>query len=331
MSDYSNFMVVIGASAGGLEAIDAVISGLPRGLPAAIFIVQHMSPESTGKTLLARLSRNGAFKSKLAADGDRFEKGQIYIGRPDYHLLVKEDFVLVTKGARENRYRPSIDPLFRSAAVAYGPAVIGIILSGMLDDGTAGLAAIQRCGGITIVQDPKEADYPDMPQNAFNSIKADYCIPTAKMGVLLEKITSQEPGKNKAIPKDIETEAMIAERVLSNVAEVNSLGLQVPYNCPNCGGVLWEMGEKDIRRYRCHTGHSYTASALLTSQSEKIEETLWVSLRMFEERKNLLNGMAHKEGYTKRKGSYSERAKETEVHIELIREMLLAPQISAKK
>jgi two-component system chemotaxis response regulator CheB len=243
---------------------------------------------------------------------------------------VKKSTLLVTKGARENRYRPAIDPIFRSAAVTHGPSVIGIVLTGMLDDGTAGLIAIKRCGGVTVVQDPKEAAYPEMPQSAINNLKVDHCVPVAEMVRLLEKLTREPHGKRKVIPQDIRTEALIAERVLSDVAQVNGLGKQVPYNCPNCGGVLWQIDKPDVERYRCHTGHSYTAASLLTSQTEKIEETLWTSLRMFEERKNLLNNMARTQVGQTGKESYAQRAKETEVHIERIRAMLLASETAQK-
>lgn len=330
MSSQGRNIVVIGTSAGGLEALDQLIGQLPTDLPAAIFIVQHMAPENSGVALLHTLGKHKAFDCKLASDGEAFEKGRIYIAPPDFHLLVKHRTLLVTKGARENRYRPAIDPLFRSAAVTHGPTVIGMVLTGMLDDGTAGLIAIQKCGGITVVQDPKDAAYPQMPQSGLNNAKVDHCVPVAEMGRLLEKLTHEPPGKGKAIPKDIRTEALIAERVLSDVAQTNSLGSLVPYNCPNCGGVLWEMDNPDIKRYRCHTGHSFTAAALLTSQSEKIEETLWTSLRMFEERKNLLNNMAQTQIRQKGKDSYAQRAKETEVHIERIREMLRASETAQK-
>jgi two-component system, chemotaxis family, protein-glutamate methylesterase/glutaminase len=232
--------------------------------------------------------------------------------------LIKENRLLVTKGARENRNRPAIDPLFRSAAVAYTSRVIGVVLTGMLDDGTAGLIAIPKCGGITVVQDPKDATYPGMPLSALNNLKVDYCVPISEMGRLLETLTRERPGKSKRIPEDVRTEAEIAERVLSDVAEVNGLGKQVPYNCPNCGGVLWQMDSADVPRYRCHTGHSFTLPALLESQSEKIEETLWISLRMFEERKNLLNSTHN--------AFAVQRAKETQIHIERIRAVLLDPR-----
>jgi two-component system chemotaxis response regulator CheB len=167
-------VVVIGTSAGGLEALDTLIGQFPAGLPASIFIVQHMTPENTGGALLHRLSRHRAFGCKLATNGEAFKPGQIYIAPSDNHLLVKKNRVLVTKGARENRSRPGIDPLFRSAAVTHTSRVIGVVLTGMLDDGTAGLLAIQKCGGITVVQDPKDAAYPGMPQSALNNLKVDY-------------------------------------------------------------------------------------------------------------------------------------------------------------
>jgi two-component system chemotaxis response regulator CheB len=323
MSGVHRNVVVVGASAGGLEALDTLVGGLPTDLPASIFVIQHMAPQNSGIALLQRLGRHKAFHCALAKNGEKFKPGRVYIGPADHHMLVKKDCVLVTKGARENRYRPAIDPLFRSAATTHGSRVIGVILTGMLDDGTAGLLAIKKCGGVTVVQDPKRAAYPDMPQNALNNVDVDFCLPVTEMGGLLERLVKESPGKSKPVPKEVSTEALIAERVLSDVAQVSTLGKQVPYNCPNCGGVLWQLDVSE-KRYRCHTGHSFTAAALVTSQNEKIEETLWVSLRMFEERKNLLNNMARTEQSKNLKASYTEQAAATQVHIERIRAMLMA-------
>jgi two-component system chemotaxis response regulator CheB len=180
-------IIVIGTSAGGMEALDDLIGQLPTDLPACIFIVQHMAPESTGEALLHRLRKHKSFGCQLAKRGQTFKPGRIYIAPPDNHLLVKKRTLLVTKGARENRSRPGIDPLFRSAAVTHGPSVIGVVLTGMLDDGTAGLIAIKRCGGVTVVQDPKDAAYPAMPQSALDNLKVDYCVPLSEMGGLLEQ------------------------------------------------------------------------------------------------------------------------------------------------
>jgi two-component system, chemotaxis family, protein-glutamate methylesterase/glutaminase len=318
-------IIVVGTSAGGLEALDQLVGQLPTGLPASIFIVQHMAAHNSGQPLLRRLSRHKAFRPKLAEDGDRFKPGRIYIAPPDNHLLVKNGKMLVTKGARENRHRPGIDPLFRSAAVAYGARVIGVVLTGMLDDGTAGLMAIKRCGGVAVVQDPRDAAYSGMPVNALNNVDVDFCVPVAEMGRLLTRLVSQPCGKSKAVPSDIRIEAVIAERVLSDVSQVNALGDQVPYNCPGCGGVLWEIDTPGEKRYRCHTGHSYTGPALLASQSEKIEEMLWISLRMFEERKNLLTSMAKASRRSAATNENLRRANETQGYIDRIRGMLLEP------
>jgi two-component system chemotaxis response regulator CheB len=319
-------VVVIGTSAGGLETLDELIGQLPTDLAASVFIVQHMAPGSSGEALTRRLSRYKAFRAKLAREGERFKSGRIYIAPPDSHLLLKTDRMLVRKGARENRSRPAVDPLFRSAAVAHGSRVIGIVLTGMLDDGTAGLTAIKRCGGVTVVQDPKDAAYSGMPQSALDNLDVDFCVPIAQMGQLLATLVSRPRGKTKPIPGDVRTEAKIAERVLSDVAQVNGLGDQVPYNCPNCGGVLWEMGASKAKRYRCHTGHSFTQRALLASQSEKIEELLWISLRMFEERKNLLTSMGKTAVHQSLKNFNRQRLGETAGYIERIRSLLLSPQ-----
>jgi two-component system chemotaxis response regulator CheB len=196
----------------------------------------------------------------------------------------------------------------------------------MLDDGTAGLIAIKKCGGVTVVQRPRDAAYPDMPQNALNNLKVDHCVALSEMGALLDRLAREHHGESKSVPDDIKVEATIAERVLSDVDQVGGLGPQVPYNCPNCGGVLWQVDVSGMHRYRCHTGHSFTAAALLTSQTEKIEETLWVSMRMFEERKNLLNAMSKTETHSSLKRSYAEQANGTEVHIQRIRAMLMSAQ-----
>jgi two-component system, chemotaxis family, protein-glutamate methylesterase/glutaminase len=320
-------IIVVGTSAGGLAALDQLIGQLRPDLPASIFIVQHMSAASNGDALLHQLRKHEGFECKLAEDGDSFKRGSIYIAPPDHHMLVKERTILVTKGARENRSRPAIDPLFRSAAVSHGPKVIGVVMTGMLDDGTSGMIAIKKCGGITVVQDPADAKYPGMPQSALDNAEIDHRVPLAAIGGLLERLSREHSGRRKAVPKDILIEAEIAERVLSDVDGVNGLGEQVPYNCPNCGGVLWEMDAPDQARYRCHTGHAFTQSALLASQSEKIEETLWTALRMFEERKNLLNSISLREG-SNASTSTAERAKDTQVHIERIRAMLTSSSVN---
>jgi len=326
MASRGRNIIVVGTAAGGLEALDRLIGQLATDLPASIFIVQHLNPPNSGQSLLRRLSRHKAFHPQLARDGDRFKAGHLYVGPPDNHLLLKKDRMLVTKGARENRHRPGIDPLFRSAAVSHGPRVIGVLLTGMGDDGSAGLNAIKRCGGVTVVQDPRDAPYSEMPLNALDNAAVDYCVALSEMGPLLTNLVSQHHGKRKAVPDDIRTEAVIAERVSSDISRVNTLGKQVPYNCPGCGGVLWKIDGPGGHRYRCHTGHSYTGLALLASQSEKIEEMLWISLRMFEERKNLLTTLSEDPANTAVRRKHQQEARVTQGYVDRIRAILLDPR-----
>jgi two-component system chemotaxis response regulator CheB len=316
-------IVVVGTSAGGLDALKKLIGSLPKDFPAPIFIVQHMAADSTGEILIRILNMHGKLKCKHPHDGEKFQGGSVYVAQPDHHMLVTKGKIIISKGARENRSRPAIDPLFRSAAVAYGAKVVGVLLSGYLDDGTSGLIAIQRCGGTCVVQDPLDATYPEMPQHALNNLKPDHCVPLATMGELLNRILSQPVVKSPPVPKDVAAEATIAERVVSDVQAVENLGKQVPFNCPDCGGVLWEVKRGKLLRYRCHTGHAFTADVLLAEQAKHIEETLWVALRMFEERKNLLRQTA-RPSHGEINRSAVERAKESEIHIERIRAILLS-------
>jgi two-component system, chemotaxis family, protein-glutamate methylesterase/glutaminase len=314
-------VIVIGASAGGLDALSRLTGQLPKDLAAAVFVVQHMSADTDGDALRKAVTHSGGLVCEGAKDGAPFKAGRIYLAQSDHHLLIVKGKMLVRKGARENRSRPGIDPLFRSAAVAYGSNVIGVVLTGYLDDGTAGMIAIKRCGGVCVVQDPADAAYPDMPQNVLNQVNADHVLPLESMGALLVKLLRRPIQKTKPVPADIAIEARIAERVLSDLSSVEAVGSQVPFNCPGCGGVLWEVAKGGLLRYRCHTGHAYTSAVLVAEQTAKIEETLWIALRMFEERRNLLKTMSKSSsrGYSV---SAAARAKESEVHIERIRAML---------
>lgn len=315
-------VVVIGTSAGGLSALKTLISQLSKDFPLPVLIVRHISPDATGNVLLDELNKLNTVKCQYAKSGNNLKPGYLYLAPSDHHLLIGENRkMLVTKGAHENRSRPAIDPLFRSSAVAFGNGVIAILLTGYLDDGTSGMKAIKQCGGICIVQDPDEAEYPDMPRNALNNVKVDYCLPISEMGAMLNKIIQRKFKKRKPVPEDVLIEAKISERVLSDLSSVNQLGDQVPFNCPGCGGVLWQMGKDSNLRFRCHTGHAYTAACLLAEQTNKIEETMWTALRMFEEHRNVLTEMARgKTGV----GSQTalERSKMSQVHIDRIRAIL---------
>jgi two-component system chemotaxis response regulator CheB len=309
-----------------MPALIRLVAQLPATLPAAVLLVQHLAPDSTGEPLVARLARHTSLHCQLATNGMALETGHLYMAPPDRHLLVKNNHVLVTKGPHENNYRPAADTLFRSAAVEFDSHVIGVVLTGMLHDGTAGLDFVKRCGGTAVVQDPADAEFPSMPQSALRNVPVDYVVPIDTMGKLLLELvnTSVEslPVKKTPIPSDLKLEAAIAERTVGTTDQVTQLGHQVPLTCPDCGGSLWELNTGRVLRYRCHTGHAYTADALAESSQHQLEETLWVALRMMEERKNLLTSIAnHGEGHLSLQ--QAERVEEMKRHINRLREFML--------
>lgn len=319
-------VVVVGASAGGMQALVKLIRQFDASFPAAILVVNHMAMSSSSEPLLNELRKVSSLACKIAVDKESIVAGHVYLAQPDHHLMVSGEKIAITKGARENRARPAIDSLFRSAAVSYGNRVVAVLLTGYLDDGSAGMVAVKRCGGTCVVQDPDDCAYPDMPQNALRLASIDHCLPIDQMGALLTGLIKRRKRKATAIPDDIAIEASIAERVLSDLESVEELGEQVPFNCPGCGGVLWQMKKGKLLRYRCHTGHSYTAAALMDEQKAKMEETLWIALRMFEENRNLLIRMGAQGDASP---SYVERVEQAQVHIDRIRAMLKSETATA--
>jgi two-component system chemotaxis response regulator CheB len=317
-------LIVIGTSAGGLETLKVLVSQLPANLPAAICVVQHTSPTSPGY-LADILNGQGPFLAVLATDGQAIEQGYIYVAPPDHHLLVKPGHLHLSRGPQENRSRPSIDVLFRSAAVAYGPRVIGVLLTGMLNDGVVGLVAIQRCGGLVVVQEPADALYPDLPSNALRVVKADYVVPVAAMEALLAGLVRQPAANGTPAPKDIVAEARFAERRMKFEEEKIELGEPTYISCPACDGPMQEMHTDGIHRYRCHVGHAFTAETMAAEQGEAVERALWSALRMMEERVLLLGKMAEEERAMGRgvvAGRFEERAAELGEHIYHLRELV---------
>ncbi|HYJ46814.1 MAG TPA: chemotaxis protein CheB [Pyrinomonadaceae bacterium] len=286
-------IIVVGTSAGGIEALRVLVSALPEDLTASVFVVLHTSPESPGM-LAGILDRFGHLPATTANDGERIRPGRIYVAPPDRHLLIEPGLVRTTRGPKENRFRPAVDPLFRSAAQTYGPRVIGVILTGYLDDGTAGLLTIKQLGGTTIVQDPQDALVPFMPQNALAHVKVDYCLPLAEIAPLLVRLTTEaveEEGASQ-VPKEVEIEVNIAKEQKAIDAGVLELGEPSNYACPECHGVLLQMQEGKLFRFRCHTGHAYSIESLLADITEKMDDALWNSIRAFEEGELFMRHMA---------------------------------------
>jgi two-component system chemotaxis response regulator CheB len=319
-------VIVVGASAGGLKAVTQLVSTIPQNLDAAIFVVLHVSRSSFGPTLVRHIQNSTSYKCLLAADGLEIEKGHLYVALPDHQLLIKPGTMRVTKGAHENRWRPSIDVLFRSAAANFNSRAIGIILTGMLDDGTSGMGAIKSSGGVCIVQEPEEAEFGDMPQNVLNNVEVDYRLPIADMGNVLQDLFSKPQKPEAVVPHEIQVEADITERMRSSIDDLEVLGDRSNYSCPDCGGGLWEIKNDVIPRYRCYTGHVYTEKILFEKHAEGLEESLWVSIRMLEERKNLLLMMAHRSRQTGDSNLENENHKRADtigVHIERLKKLMI--------
>jgi two-component system chemotaxis response regulator CheB len=286
-------IVVVGASAGGVEALKALVSQLPSSFPAAVFIVLHVPPHSTSRlhVILSGVSR---IPVKAAKDGAVIEPGHIYVAVPDHHLALGNEVMRVTRGPKENRTRPAADVLFRSAAYAYGPRVIGVVLSGALDDGTAGLWEIKDRGGMAMVQSPQDAMHASMPENALTHVAVDYSVPASELGALIAGLVGEDVVTSKTDPpaESMATETGIALGNDALYASSLELGKPAPLACPECHGAMVEIEEGSIRRYRCHTGHAYSEQTLYSHLEEKIDEYLWNALRALDERVLLLRQRA---------------------------------------
>ena len=285
-------IIVIGASAGGMDALLKVAAQLPKGLPAALFIVWHLSP-GVRSVLPELLTRGGALPASHPRDGDQIAHGKIYVAPPDHHMLLEPDYIRIAKGPKENRFRPAVDPLFRSAAYTYGPRTIGVVLSGALDDGTSGLWTVKLRGGTAIVQDPADALHRSMPLNALENVSIDHKLTATEIGRLLPQLVSEqaapEPDISKAASELLEREVRIAEEVEALGEHIMKYGELSPFTCPECHGVLTQLRDDRITRFRCHTGHAFSAGALLSAVSEQAEDRLWDAVRTFDETIMLLN------------------------------------------
>ena len=321
-------IIVMGASTGGFEAFKKIISSLPADFTVPIFIVWHMSPDIHG-VLPQVLNRINSIVASHAYNNEEIKQGRIYVAPPDHHMLVEDGKILVTHGPKENRFRPAIDPLFRSAAYTYGNGVIGVILSGALDDGTAGMWAIKHYGGIAIVQDPMEAEVPSMPNSALREVQIDHCVSLSELPKLLVHLSNEPVNQNAAIMKDDQTkkEIQIAAEEKALEKSIFKLGELSPYTCPECHGVLTRIQNDNIIRYRCHTGHAYSTDALMAAITEKIEDSLYGALRGMDESIILLNHMGDhyaEANQPKLAALYFKKAKEASERSEWVRKSIIS-------
>jgi len=299
MSNLHRDIIVIGASAGGIDAITRLVCGLPPDLDAAVLIVLHMAP-TFPRVLAQRLAKIGSLPAADAVDGETIRPNRIYLCVPDRHLLVAGDKIRLSRGPKENHSRPSVDALFRSAAYSCGARVIGAVLTGQLDDGTAGLWAIKDRGGLAIVQDPAEAAYRSMPESALRQNSVDYTLKVADMGPVLRLLTREEvvvedepEPELEGTALQIETSIALGHSALDQ--GIRKLGNPAVYTCPDCHGTLFAINEGPGIRFRCHTGHAYTARALAEYTLPEVERTLWMALAKLEEREILLRELGEQD------------------------------------
>jgi two-component system chemotaxis response regulator CheB len=334
-------IVAIGASAGGVEALTQLVKQLPPDLPMALLVVIHF-PAYSVSLLPEILTRSGSLPASHAQDNEPIQLGRVYIAPPNCHLLVRSGFLQLSHGPRENGHRPAIDTLFRSAAKAYGAQTVGIVLTGALDDGTAGLSAIKIRGGITIVQDPEEALFDSMPCNAITHVEIDYVLKISEIAALLIQL-AQAPGQKRALQKRKPMQAenqppnsTEAEIVAQNKAESEQgehPGGASPLTCPDCGGVLWELQDGNLVRFRCHVGHAYSLDSLVAEQADDVERALWSAIRALEEKAALGRRMAdhlRSENQLKSAAQFRERAEEAAQNAVLLRR-LAAQQSSSSQ
>jgi two-component system chemotaxis response regulator CheB len=284
-------LIVVGASVGGVPALIQIAAGLPADLAAPVVVVLHIGEyPSVLPSLLARQSKLPVSHGR---DGESLRPGHIYIAPPDHHMLVIGEKLTLSRGAKEHHTRPAIDPLFRSAALAHGPDVVGVVLTGLLDDGTAGLQAIKARGGIAVVQDPDEATAPSMPRSALRYVAVDHCLPVPLIPLLLSQLAAAPP--RPAVPPTDDRAAHEQALTLSQgdvMDHMEAIGKPSNFVCPDCHGALWEVLDSRPQRFRCHTGHAFTARTLQHCLATASDDALWNGLRSLEERQMLLESMA---------------------------------------
>lgn len=319
-------ILVIGASAGGVEALKQLVHTLPCDLPVAIFVVLHI-PAHVPSKLPQILNRIGTIQAVHPKNGDKIEQGRIYVAPPDYHLIIKSGYIRLAKGPKENNTRPAIDVLFRTAAKAYGSRVVAVVLSGTLDDGTAGLIAVEQQGGVTIVQNPEEATFEGMPKNAIKNDHVKYILNISEIAPLLINLANQ-PIKTEevVVSSEMEMETDMAELELEAMQSLRRPGKPSPFGCPECGGVLWELNEGKLVRFRCRTGHAFSPHSLIASQSEQLEESFWSALRALEEKAALTLRMAEQARSSNRIYSakrFEQQGQDAQYRAGLVRQLLL--------
>jgi two-component system, chemotaxis family, protein-glutamate methylesterase/glutaminase len=322
-------IVVVGFSAGGIDPLLQLVAGLPSDLPASVFVVHHF-PAHSVSALPSILRRASTLPVTTAVDNEPIRLGYIYVGRPDRHLLLEAGRVRLTRGPREHGNRPALDPLFRSAARVYGSRVIGVILSGTLDDGTAGLHAIKSAGGLAVVQDPDDAAYPGMSRSAMQHVDVDHVASAEELGALIGRLAAQPaPPASALVPSADELDPDDPEPAAVGTASRRRgplPGRPSMLTCPDCGGLLFESADGDLLHFRCHVGHAFSEETLLAAQSDALEGALWSAVRALEEKGELARRLAERargRGMPRSAAGFDQTAQDAERGSSMIRETLL--------
>jgi two-component system chemotaxis response regulator CheB len=319
-------LIVIGASAGGVEVLKQLVDLIPADLPASLFVVLHVPSDGTS-ALPKILTKWSPLPVYHPQDGEQILYGRIYIGPPDSHLLIKPGYIRLARGPKENGFRPAIDPLFRTAARVYGPRVVGVVLSGTLDDGTAGMIAIKQRGGITIAQDPNEAMYAGMALSAIENAEVDYVQPVSEIASTLIRLAHEEVEEGgEPVSDDMEIETDISELEFDALHIDKRPGTPSRFTCPECNGVLWEIDDENMVRFRCRVGHAYSAETLLSEQTDSVEAAMWAALRALEENVALTSRLAKRmrdRGHPMTATRFENQAREADERAEIIRRALI--------
>jgi two-component system chemotaxis response regulator CheB len=323
-------ILLIGASAGGVQALSTVVGGLPGDLPAAVFVVLHIAPYGRS-SMPVILARAGNLPACHPQDGEAIEMGRVYVAPPDQHLMVEPGQVRLSRAPTENAQRPAVDVLFRSAAQSYGPRCVGVVLTGNLDDGTVGLAVVKKHGGLAVVQDPEEADYPSMPLSAIQNVAVDHIVPLDGIAALLQKLVL-EPEEEETLTPAPEGEDV--KDKLEHGVDPEEHGIPSDLTCPECGGSLRESRIDDVAHFRCRTGHAYSPETLLAKQGDVVDAAIWAAVRALLENAALARRMERRLKQGGRGGHmmeerYERRAREAERHAEVLRRLLMEDKVRA--
>jgi len=315
-------LVAIGTSAGGVEALRFLAGRLPADLPAAVVVTLHLA-QGFRSELDHILSRAGPLPASFAREGEPIEDGHIYLAPTDRHLVVDDDRLALGRGPRENNARPAIDPMFRSVALCCGHRSIGLVLTGALADGASGLYSLKRCGGLTVVQDPDDASVPDMPRSALDRAPADHVVPLVEVPALLARLTAMPAAEKRPTSNILKYEVEVARTGHTDMDEMDELGTRSVLSCPDCGGVMWQVEDGDLLRYRCHVGHAYTAEHMNLAMDDTLRRALGSAARVLEERAALARRLASQaadHGRTHLARSWTEQEREATKELDVIRE-----------